>query len=68
MKKVVINPGCISCGSCEFICPEVFQVTDIAYVKKDATIQKHADAVKQAAASCPVSVISYKENKKECDE
>jgi ferredoxin len=61
MKKVWINPGCISCGTCEFIAPEVFQVTDISHVKKDADLQANAEKIKQAVASCPVSVIACQE-------
>jgi ferredoxin len=61
MKKVIIEPGCITCGMCEFIAPEVFEVTDICHVKPDADVQKHATAIKCAAKVCPVLVISTEE-------
>ncbi len=61
MKKVIINPGCITCGACEFIAPEVFEVTDISHVKKDAPLEQCKDEIRQAAQSCPVQVIEYKE-------
>ena len=57
MKKVVIKPGCITCGTCEFIAPEVFEVTDICRVKDDAPLRDARDAIKQAIAQCPVNVI-----------
>ena len=59
MEKLFIAPGCITCGRCEFIAPEVFEVLDIAYVKKDADVNKHAQAIIQAAQTCPVQVIKY---------
>ena len=61
MKKVVIEPGCITCGACEFIAPEVFEVTDISHVKKDAPLPKCKEEIKEAAQACPVNVIQYEE-------
>ncbi len=61
MKKVSIDPGCITCGLCEYIAPKVFEVTDISHVKSDAPLQEEKDAIKLAARSCPVSVIVVKE-------
>ncbi len=54
MKKVTIEPGCITCGACEFVAPEVFQVTDICHVKKNVDLR-------QAAMACPVNVIKFEE-------
>jgi ferredoxin len=62
MKKVRILPGCISCGTCQVICPEVFEVTDISYVKANADLKKNEDAVRQAAQMCPVSAIEIEED------
>jgi ferredoxin len=61
MKKVRINPGCITCGTCEFIAPEIFEVTNICHVKKEANLQEYTQAIKTATAACPVSVIEYEE-------
>lgn len=58
-KKIEIEPGCITCGMCEFIAPEIFEVTDIARVKED--IQYDEKLVKKAVQECPVSVIKVKE-------
>jgi len=57
MKKVWIKPGCITCGTCEFIAPEVFEVTDICRVKDDAPLSDYAAEIKQSIRQCPVSVI-----------
>jgi ferredoxin len=59
MKKVVIVPGCTTCGRCEFIAPEVFEVTDIAHVKKDANVDEHEAVIQEAIKTCPVQVIKY---------
>lgn len=61
MKKVSVQAGCISCGSCEFICPLVFQVTDRSRVYPNADIVQQAEKIKEAAAKCPVKVIVYEE-------
>jgi ferredoxin len=65
MKKVGIEPGCITCGLCEFIAPEVFEVTDICRVKKNANLEKNSLAIEQAVRGCPVAVIIYDEKKDE---
>lgn len=59
MKKVWIAPGCITCGRCEFIAPEVFEVLDVAYVKKDADVIKNESLIQEAVKTCPVNVINY---------
>ena len=58
MKKVWIKPGCITCGACEFIAPEIFEVSDICHVKKNAPITEHVNAIEEAIAACPVQVIA----------
>ena len=59
MKKVWIAPGCITCGRCEFIAPEVFEVLDVAYVKKDADVANNESLIVEAVKTCPVNVINY---------
>lgn len=60
-KKLTILPGCITCGRCEFIAPDVFEVLDVAYVKKQADTGKHVVEIDQAIKECPVQVITYLE-------
>lgn len=54
-KKVIIEPGCITCGMCEFIAPDIFEVTDVARVKDDPKYDE--ELVQKAIKECPVSVI-----------
>jgi ferredoxin len=61
MKNVKIEPGCISCGSCEFIVPEVFQVTDTSHVRAGVDAEKFSVLIREAAAKCPVQVIKIEE-------
>jgi ferredoxin len=61
MKSVKIEPGCISCGSCQFIAPEVFEVTDTSHVKANVDIQQYKELIQKAAAKCPVQVIRIEE-------
>ncbi|MGL4228174.1 MAG: ferredoxin [Tannerellaceae bacterium] len=58
INKVWIEEGCISCGNCEAICPEVFQVNDVSEVQ-EVDFNAYEDQIKEAAESCPVDVIRY---------
>jgi len=58
-KKLTIQPGCITCGACEFVAPEVFEVTDISHIKENADISKNKLCIQKAIESCPVNVIEY---------
>ncbi len=55
--KAIITDGCIACGLCEQICPEVFEMKDLAEVKPNADVDAHIDAANDAADQCPVGVI-----------
>jgi ferredoxin len=57
VSKVTIEDGCIVCGVCEQVCPEVFKVNDVAVVLKEADLAKNEDKIREAATSCPVTVI-----------
>ena len=59
--KVVIEDGCTACGLCSDICPEVFELQDEAVVIEGADFSKYTEEIKEAAESCPVEVITYKE-------
>ena len=54
---VKVNDSCIACGACASICDAVFSVEDIAVVDA-ANVEANADAVKEAAAACPVEAIT----------
>jgi ferredoxin len=49
---------CISCGNCEAICPEVFEVPDKMVVKKGVDFGRYEDKIREAIDSCPTNVIA----------
>jgi ferredoxin len=59
IKKVWIEEGCTSCALCESICPEVFEMDDIAVVKPGVDFSASENEIKDAADSCPAEVIKY---------
>ena len=59
IKKVWVEDGCTSCGLCEGIAPEVFEIDEYSEVKKDAKIEGNEEDIIEAAESCPVEVIKY---------
>ena len=54
--KVKVNEGCLGCGACTGICPDVFELDDegLAKVIVDET---EDSAVQDAIDGCPVGVI-----------
>ena len=63
--KVTIQPGCISCGTCELIAPEVFVVEVKAEVRQGCLCEQYRDKIKKAASMCPVGVITVEDGNKE---
>ncbi len=59
INKVWIIEGCISCGLCSDICPEVFELEDVAVVKEGANFGAFEPEIRESAESCPVEVIKY---------
>lgn len=59
MKAKLDRDGCISCGLCPSICPEVFRMADdgIAEVYLEEVPVEAEDQAVEAQESCPVSVI-----------
>lgn len=62
MKVTIDRSGCISCGICVEMCPEIFGLDDegLAEVLKQPDTDSEAD-VAQSAEECPVSVIIIEE-------
>ena len=58
--RVWIEQGCIGCGLCQEICPEVFQVDETASVIEE-NIPDNDDGIAEAAGECPVEVIIVSE-------
>lgn len=62
MKASVDKEGCISCGMCIEICPEIFRMgeDDVAEVYKEVN-EEHMEAAQEARDECPVAVISIED-------
>ncbi len=58
--QVKIVPGCIACGVCEALCPEVFTVLDTSVANNENVPGREAEC-REAAEACPVSVILVEE-------
>ena len=56
-KRPVIRPGCIGCGYCQFVCPDVFYVDEVSQVKELVSYSEHKEAIERAARECPMHVI-----------
>jgi ferredoxin len=59
MKATLDREGCIACGLCPTICPEVFRMADDGYAEvynQDVPSEVEEEAI-EAQESCPVSVI-----------
>jgi ferredoxin len=61
IKKVWVDEGCITCGLCEEIAGEVFEVNETSEVKKGADFAANESEIKEAAEGCPVEVIKFEE-------
>jgi len=60
MKAIVDKAGCIACGLCVNLCPEVFSWDDDGTAKGSEIPSEYDARVKDARDGCPVSVIDIK--------
>ncbi|MCD4705659.1 ferredoxin [bacterium] len=49
---------CIGCGTCESLCPEVFEMGDADKAKIKQNAPKGVSCIQEAIDSCPVQAIS----------
>lgn len=57
IKNVVVEEGCIACGMCESICPEVFTIGEVSEVNEGIDFSSYETQIDEAVENCPVSVI-----------
>lgn len=59
MRARVDRDACISCGLCESICPDVFELDDenISVVKVDPILAEAEACAKEAEEECPTNAI-----------
>lgn len=57
--KFKVNDGCIGCGLCSQICPNVFSMSDegLAQAIDEEVDKDDLDLAEEAKDSCPVGVI-----------
>ncbi len=59
MQAMINDVACVGCGSCEGICPDVFEVEDgVSHVKTVPVPDDCEDECREAAENCPVQAIS----------
>ena len=61
MKAVVDADSCTACGLCTDICPEVFEMKELAEVKVDPVPSENEGTCREAAESCPMECIGITE-------
>ncbi len=63
MKAFVYQEGCISCGLCIEICPEVFSYNDdgVSEAIKGDIPKESLERAEEARDGCPTSVIDLNE-------
>jgi len=61
IKKVWVDEGCISCGLCEEVAEDIFEVDEVSEVKDGADFIANDSEIREAAEGCPVEVIKFEE-------
>ena len=57
MKLKVNEDLCIGCGACQAVCPEVFEVEDVAHTIVSEVPKELENDAMDAKEGCPTSAI-----------
>ncbi len=57
MKVAIDREGCIGCGLCTSVCPDVFRIAEDGNAEVYGSPEGFESAVAEAAEGCPVAVI-----------
>lgn len=62
MTPEVNKEKCIGCGTCEALCPAVFELDSEGKSEflPDVDVVKHRRCIQEALESCPVKAIEWK--------
>ncbi|MDP3244853.1 MAG: ferredoxin [bacterium] len=60
MNIKIDKEKCIGCGTCEALCPEIFQMGEDSKSEllPEVDIEKHKRCIQEAIEMCPVKAIS----------
>lgn len=62
MKAEIDRSGCIACGLCAELCPDVFRMADDGLAEVISEVEESVkESAIEARDSCPVAVISIEE-------
>ena len=63
MKKViVIEESCISCGICEAMAPDIFEIDGVSTVVNSEVTSENEELINNVVNDCPTSAIEVTEN------
>lgn len=62
MKVDLDRDGCIGCGACADVCPEVFRIAEDGLSEIVSKPDGFEKSVEEAAEACPVEVIHTEES------
>jgi ferredoxin len=61
ITKVWVEEGCTSCGLCEGVAPDVFEIDEVSEVIAGIDPSLYDADIREAAEDCPVEVIKFTE-------
>lgn len=63
MKISIDQDNCIGCGSCEALCPELFELREdgVSHVRSENIKDELLECARDAEEACPVQVITVEE-------